>query len=379
FVTPRSKRARFPFGLTLVSLSFLLAMFCTRDPVLIVGWMALQTVLPWVELRRRKQAASFFMGHQLLSIALILVGWFVGQGQTPESVLGIWGVSLIASGLLIRCGCVPVHCWMIDLFDRVSLGTALLMVAPMAGAYGLVRMVLPIAPDSILRGIALVSLVTAVYASGMVLVQTSTRRFYCYLFLSNSSLLLIGLESLTPVGLTGSLSLWLSIGVALTSFGIIIRAIEGRVGRLALDRFHGLYGQMPLLAGLFLLALLASIGFPGTIGFVGTELLIEGALDAYSYSGMLVVLAMAINGIGALRAYFKLFTGTTAPATISMQPRINELLTIWAFSLTMIAGGLYPQPGVMMRYRAVHELLRERAAHFEEMNLSLSHYWEIEE
>ncbi len=364
-VTPRSKRTRFPFALTLVSLAILLAMFSTRWPVVIIGLFACQSLLPYIELRRRKQPWRFFAWHQVAGVVCLTFGWLMVDNAHPTSAVSLWGTWAMAVGLLVRCGCVPMHCWLVDLFDRASLGTALLFVAPMVGAYGLVRLVLPIAPEFVLQGIALASLVTALYAACMTLVQTSTRRFFCYLFLSNSALLLIGLESLTAVGLTGSLCLWLSIGIALTSFGIIIRALEGRVGRMPLDRFHGLYGQMPLLAGFFLLALLASIGFPGTVGFVGAELLIEGAIDAYSYSGMLVVAAMAMNGIGALRAYFRLFTGTPAPAAISMQPRLAERLAIWGFSAAIIVGGVYPQPGVTTRHRAVEMLMRMRESNRE--------------
>ena len=58
------------------------------------------------------------------------------------------------------------------------------------------RLVLPIAPDWVLQSIGLVSLATAVYAAGMALVQREARRFFCYIFLSHSALVLVGLESL---------------------------------------------------------------------------------------------------------------------------------------------------------------------------------------
>ena len=69
---------------------------------------------------------------------------------------------------------------------------------------------------------------------------------------------------------------------------------------------------MPTLASLFLLTGLASIGFPGTTGFIGTELLIEGAVDVYPYVGMAVVAAAALNGIAILQVYFRVFTGVLA-------------------------------------------------------------------
>src|SRR6185436_1418625 len=110
---------------------------------------------------------------------------------------------------------------------------------------------------------------TAVYAAGMGLVQREARRFFCYLFLSHSALVLVGLEIATPIGLTGALCVWLSVGLAQGGFGLALRSLESRTGRLSLVGFHGLYEHVPRLATLFLLTGLASVGFPGTFGFVG--------------------------------------------------------------------------------------------------------------
>src|SRR4029077_7567995 len=131
--------------------------------------------------------------------------------------------------------------------------TALLFVTPMVGAYAAVRLVLPTAPDWALHAIAVLSLVTALYAAGMALVQHEARRFFCYLFLSNSSLVFVGLETATPIGLTGALCVWLSAAWSLSGFGLALRSVESRMGRLSLDEYHGLYEHTPRIAVLFLL------------------------------------------------------------------------------------------------------------------------------
>ena len=117
---------------------------------------------------------------------------------------------------------------MTDLFEHATFGTALLFVTPLVGAYAAVRLVLPIAPDWVLRSIGLLSLATAVYAAGMALIQRDARRFFCYLFLSHSALVLVGLEMVTPIGLTGALCVWLSVALAMGGFGLTLRALESR-------------------------------------------------------------------------------------------------------------------------------------------------------
>ena len=73
--------------------------------------------------------------------------------------------------------------------------------------------------------------------------------------------------------------------------------------------YHGLYEHSPALAVCFLLTGLASVGFPGTLGFISIELLVDSAVEASPYVGIIVIAAGALNGIAVLRAYFLLFTG----------------------------------------------------------------------
>jgi NADH-quinone oxidoreductase subunit M len=262
---------------------------------------------------------------------------------------------------------------MTDLFEHATLGTALLFVTPMAGAYAALRLVFPIAPEEALRTIALVSLVTAVYSAGMALVQREARRFFCYLFLSNASLVLVGVELATPIGLTGALCVWVSVVLSLAGAGLTLRAIESRAGRLSLAEYHGLYDAMPSLAVFFLLTSLASIGFPGTVGFVGAELLVEAAVGTYPGAGMLVVVAAAMNGIAVMRAYFHFFTGASHPTAISLEARWPEWLAVAALSICIIGGGLFPQFGVSHGYHAAVELIHRRSHAFEPRLSTTSH------
>jgi NADH-quinone oxidoreductase subunit M len=194
----------------------------------------------------------------------------------------------------------------------------------------------------------------------MALVQREARRFFCYLFLSHSSLVLVGLEIATPVGLTGALSLWISVGLALTGFGLTLRSIEARIGRVSLAEFHGLYEHTPALAAFFLITGLASIGFPGTIGFVGVELLVEGAVDVYPLVGLAVVLAAALNGIAVLHAYFRVFTGRRYSPTISLRSRGPERIAVLILAALILGGGIYPQPSLSSRYHAASEIIEAR-------------------
>lgn len=357
--TLRTKMQRFSFAWTLVSEAIVLATLCCRPAWGVIGLLALGTIPPYLELKARRRSTRVYALHMSLFVVLMVVGWAMIDA-TPHDEPSIVGGALLTAAVLLRMGIVPVHCWMTDLFENATFGTALLFVAPMTGAFATVHLVLPVAPDWALRWIAIVSLFTSVYAAGMALVQKEARRFFCYLFLSHSSLVLVGLELATPVGLTGAYCLWLSVGLALAGFGLTLRSLEARTGRLLLNKFHGLYEHAPSLAVFFLLTGLASIGFPGTIGFVGTELLVEGAHRVYPQIGVAVVIATALNSIAVLQAYFRLFTGAKFSSPVSLGARWSERVAVLMFTVLIIGGGLFPQPGIVSRYRAAGESIRER-------------------
>ena len=357
--TLRTQVARVSFSRMLLSESILLATLSCKEPGGIIALLAVGTLPPFFELRERKKSTRLYVLHMGLFLSLLALGWWGVHSALPAAP-PLWSLVCLAAAILIRSGCIPVHCWMTDLFEKATFVTALLFVAPMIGAYAAMRLLVPVSPDWVLRTVALVSLVTAVYASGMSLVQREARRFFCYLFLSHASLVLVGLELTTTEGLAGGLSVWLSVGLALGGFGLTLRAMEARLGRISLVNYRGLYEHMPVLAGFFLLTGLASVGFPGTVGFIATELLIDGAIQVYPYSGMTIVVATAINGIAVLAVYFKIFTGARHTATVSLRIRPAERLAVLALSALILSGGLYPQPGIASRHHAAVSLLKER-------------------
>ncbi|MEO8271189.1 MAG: proton-conducting transporter membrane subunit, partial [Aureliella sp.] len=358
--TVRTKAGRFSLTWTLFSESVLLATLSCRASWVLIGLLIVAVIPPWIEMRKRGRCTRVYMLHMGVYAALLVVGyyWLKVSGR-PGEIPFVAGAMLTAAALL-RSGVVPMHCWMTDLFEKATFGTAILFVTPLTGAYAAMRLVLPIAPSWGLQSIAILSLITAVYASGMALVQRESRRYFCYLFLSNASLVLVGLELVTPLGLTGGLCVWLSVGLSLTGFGITLRSIESRIGRVSLVDYHGLYEQMPMLAGFFLLTGMASIGFPATIGFIGMELLIEGVVDVYPLTGTAVVLAAAFNGIAIMLGYFRIFTGKRHVAPVSLRIRPSEQIAVLILSALILGGGLVPQPGVSSRHHAAVQLSKQR-------------------
>jgi NADH-quinone oxidoreductase subunit M len=356
--TGRTKLQRFSFPWSLASLGLQMAAFgCTR-PWVLIGFLAAGAVPPVVELLNRGRPVRVYVLHLGLFLTLLVAGWAL----VDVPAAGDWAAGLLLVAVLIRCGVFPAHVWLTDWFEHASFGRALLFVAPLTGVYAAIRLVLPVAPDWVLRSIGLWSLGTAVYAAGMATVQQEARRFFAFLFLSHASLVLVGLELHTSLTLTGSLRLWSSVILSLGGLGLTLRALEARVGRLALTRFHGLYEHSPALAVCFLVTGLASVGFPGTAGFVAADLLVDGAVGASPWVGVGVIAAAALNGIAVVRAYFLLFTGARHGATLPLGITWRERVAVLTLAVILVGGGLAPQAGVASGYRAAEQILKGREA-----------------
>jgi NADH-quinone oxidoreductase subunit M len=351
--TARTKMVRFSFSRLLLGAAIRVATFACLAPVDLALLLLIGVLPPYLELRARKRPTGVYLLHMGLFIALLLGG--LATSGTVSAVL-------LMAAVLLRSGTFPLHVWVTDLFENGSFGTALLTVAPITGMYAALRLVLPIpTPDWILQSIGAASLCTALYAAGMALVQTEARRFFAFLVLSHAALVLVGMELHTTISLTGALALWPSLALSLVGFGLTLRALEARFDRLALTEYRGLYSSCPPLAVGFLLTGLACVGFPGTSGFLASELLIDGALTVNPIVGITVVIVAALNGVAVLRVYLLLFTGKPSTSRVSLHITPREQTAFLILSALILLGGLLPQFAISNRHQAAEMTLAQRA------------------
>jgi NADH-quinone oxidoreductase subunit M len=362
--TARVKMRRFSFTWSLAAEAMRLALFACQEPWTLIGLMAASTVPPYIELASRGRPTRVYAIHMAVFLGLLVFGWAAVEMRARSGAAVGWAIIPLLLAVMIRCGTVPAHCWVTDWFEHATFGIAILHVAPLSGVFAAVRLVWPIAPDWALHCLAIASLITAVYTAGMVVIQDEVRRFYAYLFISHAALVLVGLELDTVMSLTGSLCLWFSVILSLAGFGLTLRALEVRFGRLSLKSFHGLYEHSPTLAVCFLLTGLASVGFPGTLGFISTEILVDSAVEVNPTVGVVVVAVAALNGIAVVRAYLHLFTGGRHVSTVWLGIGARERIAVLTLAGLILGGGFYPQPGVMTREHAAEAILKQRARHF---------------
>jgi NADH-quinone oxidoreductase subunit M len=365
-VTPRAALDRGGLRRTALATVITLASFLTESAVVLLllsvasVWTFLSALAdPAHQYQRRIVGAYLGFSTLLFGVGVALLIGPGAQGTTVEAA-AMW---LIVFAALVRKGIVPFHAWVPEVFDHGRLGPAILFSAPQVGAYMTVVLIVPRASPDMLRMIAILALGTAVYGAALALVQTSARRACGYLFMSQSALVMAGLDCTSVSALAGGLLVWLSAGLAFAGLARCVLVLEARRGRLDLTTYHGGYERMPVLAISFLSMGLACTGFPGTLGFVGQELLVDGAVDAFPVMGFAVVIASALTGLAVLRMYFSLFCGRS-DALAHSGPRFGlaprEAWTFVALVSALVGLGIAPRPLVESRFAASNEILRLR-------------------
>ncbi len=365
-VTPRAALDRGGLRRTAVATLISIASFLTESAVALLVlsiaalWAFLAALGDPAQRYQRRIVATYLGGSTLLFA--VGVALLVGPGARQPTVqtTGLW---LIGIAALVRKGIVPFHAWVPEIFDHGRMGPAILFNAPQVGAYMTVVLIVPHASPAMLRTIAILALGTAVYGAALALVQTSARRACGYLFVSQSALVMAGLDCTSTSALAGGLVVWLSAGLAFAGLARSILVLEARRGRLDLNTYHGGYEGMPVLAVSFLAMGLACTGFPGTLGFVGQELLVTGAVDTFPVLGFSVVVASALTGLAVVRMYFSLFCGRPEPLAHSGSPFELKRREAWSF-ITLVAVligfGVAPRLLVDSRFAASDHILRTR-------------------
>ena len=365
-VTPRAALDRRGLRRTALATLITVASFLTESAVVL---LLLSAASVWTFLsaladpahRYQRRVVAIYLGASTLLFAVGVV-LFVSPG-TQNTRLETAAMWLIVIAALVRKGIVPFHAWVPEVFDHGRLGPAILFNAPQVGAYMTVVLIVPRASPEMLRTIALLALGTAVYGAALALVQRSARRACGYLFVSQSALVMAGLDCTSVTALAGGLLVWLSAGLGFAGLARCVLVLEARRGRLDLTGYHGGYDRMPVLAFSFLAMGLGCTGFPGTIGFIGQELLVDGAVDVFPVMGFAVVIASALTGLAVLRMYFSLFCGRSdmpAYGSLRLGLRPREAWTFVALVIALIGLGLAPRPLVDSQFDASGEILRLR-------------------
>ncbi|MFE7563881.1 NuoM family protein [Kitasatospora sp. NPDC057500] len=277
-------------------------------------------------------AANRFILYTLLGSAVMLLGFLLIGGKAGtydmQALAAAHGSGLshstqviaalaIMVGLAVKAPAWPLHSWLPDAHTAApTVGSVLLAgVLLKMGTYGLVRVLLPVVPDgttTLAPYLGAFAAVGIVYGSLACLAlarrgaKGDLKRLIAYSSVGHMGFVLLGIASLTPVGVNGALFANIAHGLITGLLFFVVGALKDRYGTADLDTLAGttgaaLYGRAPRLGALLAFAAVASLGLPGLAGFWGELLAMFGAFDpAEGLSRPAFVTYMVLAGIGTL-------------------------------------------------------------------------------
>lgn len=243
----------------------------------------------------RRRATLQFLIYTMAGSALFLVAiWYLvaatGTSSVAELPAAVAGLSAEARlccfvafclAFAVKTPLVPFHGWQAPVYSACPPAGAVLLAGAMAklGTFGFLRYVLPIFPVESAAWASVfitLGLIGVVGGALIALVQSDLKRLLAFSSLSHLGLIVVGIFSFQTAGLSGAVVQMVAHGLAAAALFVLIGSLEERFGSARLEDFGGLAGRWPALAVLLVLAALAAVALPGTAGFVGEIMLLQG-------------------------------------------------------------------------------------------------------
>lgn len=315
----------------------------------------------WGGVNRIYASYKFFL-YTLLGSVLMLIAmmWMAQQaGSSDIPTLMNYDFPVHAQSLLflaffasfaVKMPMWPVHTWLPDAHVQAPTAGSVILAGVLLkmGGYGLLRFSLPMFPEASAEFVPLVmglSLVAVVYTSLVALVQSDMKKLIAYSSVAHMAFVTIGLFAFNRQGIEGALVVMLSHGLVAAALFLCVGVIYDRLHTREIARYGGLATNMPKYALFFLLFTMASIGLPGTSGFVGEFLSLIGAYEANSWVAFVATTGIILGAAYMLYLYRRVAYGELDKADVAAMPDMNkrEWLIMAPIAAVVLWMGVYPE------------------------------------
>ena len=280
----------------------------------------------WGGPRRVYAAFKFFLytltGSVLMLLALLAM-WRVA-GTTDIVVLlktnfapamQTWLFLAFFASFAVKVPMWPVHTWLPDAHVEAPTAGSVILAGVLLkmGAYGFLRFSVPMLPEAsayFAPFIFTLSIVAVIYTSLVALAQEDMKKLIAYSSVAHMGIVTIGIFTFNVQGIQGALFQMLSHGVVSGALFLIVGVVYDRIHSREIAHYGGLADRMPKYALVFMLFMMASVGLPGTAGFVGEFLVIVGALKVNFWLAILGATGMVLGAAYMLYLYRRVVFGT---------------------------------------------------------------------
>ena len=315
----------------------------------------------WGGVDRVKASYKFFL-YTLLGSVLMLIAmiYMVATSGTtsipalmqynfpPEVQQWLW-LAFLAS-FAVKLPMWPVHTWLPDAHVQAPTAGSVILAGVLLkmGGYGFVRFSLPMFPDASAQFMPLMfvlSGIAVVYTSLVALVQRDMKKLIAYSSVAHMAFVTFGLFAFNRQGIEGALIVMLSHGLVSGALFLVVGVIYDRLHTREIAVYGGLANNMPGYALLFMLFTMASVGLPGTSGFVGEFLSLIGTYQMSTWAAIAATTGIILGAAYMLWLYWRICFGAarTPEAATMVDLSAREWWLLAPIAVGVMWMGIYPE------------------------------------
>ena len=327
------------------------------------------------------------LGSLVMLIAMLWMIQFAGTADIPtllntdfpaDAQKWLW-LAFFAS-FAVKMPMWPVHTWLPDAHVQAPTAGSVILAGVLLkmGGYGFLRFSLPMFPEASADFIPLVfglSMVAVVYTSLVALVQQDMKKLIAYSSVAHMAIVTVGLFTFNQQGIEGAIIVMLSHGLVSGALFLCVAVIYDRLHTREISRYGGLSVNMPKYALLFMLFTMASVGLPGTSGFVGEFLSLAGAYKVSTWATFIATTGIILGAGYMLYLYRRIAFGPQVNADAAAMSDVNgrEMWLLAPIAVVVLWMGVYPETFLAPIRRDVATIVArvERAAPVGDSKLKL--------
>jgi len=315
----------------------------------------------WGGAERIKASYKFFL-YTLLGSVLMLIAmlYMVGTAHTTsipalmaydfpvDAQKWLW-LAFLAS-FAVKLPMWPVHTWLPDAHVQAPTAGSVILAGVLLklGGYGFIRFSLPMFPEGSAMFVPLVfvlSGIAVVYTSLVALAQTDMKKLIAYSSVAHMAFVTFGLFAMNRQGIEGAMIVMLSHGLVSGALFLVVGVIYDRLHTREIARYGGLSDNMPGYALLFMVFTMASVGLPGTSGFVGEFLSTMGTYRASTWAAIVATTGIILSAVYMLYLYWRICFGKARHADAAAMPDLSarEWWLLAPIAAAVFWMGVYPE------------------------------------
>jgi NADH-quinone oxidoreductase subunit M len=267
----------------------------------------------------------------------------------PQIQTWLW-LAFFAS-FAVKIPMFPFHTWLPDAHVEAPTAGSVILAGVLLkmGGYGFIRFSIPMFPEASAYFTPLIfvlSIIAIIYTSLVALAQVDMKKLIAYSSIAHMGFVTLGIFTVDAQGLSGAVTQMVSHGLVSAALFLCVGVVYDRIHSRQISDYGGLVHRMPRYAVVFMLFILASIGLPGTSGFVGEFLILVGAYQVSTWATTLATTGMVLGAAYGLWLYRRVVFG------VMVNPRLSSISDLnWRENLVfapLIGGvlvlGIYPMP-----------------------------------